>query len=316
MSDSKKPPFVLVDGSSYLFRAFHGLPPLTNSKGQDTGAIYGVVNMLKSLIKQYNPTHMAVIFDAKGKTFRDDIYKEYKANRPPMPDELRSQIEPLHAIIKAMGLPVIVESGVEADDVIGTLAKHATEKGIDTVISTGDKDMAQLVNQHVTLINTMTNQAMDVEGVNTKFGIPPELVIDFLALKGDKVDNIPGVPGVGDKSAQALLNGIGGIDAIYENLDKIADLSFRGSKTMAAKMQEYEEQARLSYTLATISVDLDLPYDVETLTPEQADNEQLRDLFAEYEFKRWHAEVSALLTGEAPASSDSAGNTTANDGEG
>jgi len=297
MPDSKKPPFILVDGSSYLFRAFHGLPPLTNSKGQDTGAIYGVVNMLKSLIKQYNPTHMAVIFDAKGKTFRDDIYKEYKANRPPMPDELRSQIEPLHAIIKAMGLPVIVESGVEADDVIGTLAKHATEKGIDTLISTGDKDMAQLVNEHVTLINTMTNQLMDVEGVNTKFGIPPELVIDFLALKGDKVDNIPGVPGVGDKSAQALLNGIGGIDDIYKNLDKIADLSFRGSKSMAAKMQEYEEQARLSYTLATISIDLDLDYDVETLIPCQADNEQLRDLFAEYEFKRWHAEVSALIAG-------------------
>ncbi len=297
MPDSKKPPFILVDGSSYLFRAFHGLPPLTNSKGQDTGAIYGVVNMLKSLIKQYNPTHMAVIFDAKGKTFRDDIYKEYKANRPPMPDELRSQIEPLHAIIKAMGLPVIVESGVEADDVIGTLAKHATEKGIDTLISTGDKDMAQLVNKHVTLINTMTNQLMDVEGVNTKFGIPPELVIDFLALKGDKVDNIPGVPGVGDKSAQALLNGIGGIDDIYKNLDKIADLSFRGSKSMAAKMQEYEEQARLSYTLATISIDLDLDYDVEALMPCQADNEQLRDLFAEYEFKRWHAEVSALIAG-------------------
>ena len=297
MPDSKKPPFILVDGSSYLFRAFHGLPPLTNSKGQDTGAIYGVVNMLKSLIKQYNPTHMAVIFDAKGKTFRDDIYKEYKANRPPMPDELRSQIEPLHTIIKAMGLPVIVESGVEADDVIGTLAKHATEKGIDTLISTGDKDMAQLVNEHVTLINTMTNQVMDVEGVNTKFGIPPELVIDFLALKGDKVDNIPGVPGVGDKSAQALLNGIGGIDDIYKNLDKIADLSFRGSKSMAAKMQEYEEQARLSYTLATISIDLDLDYDVEALMPCQADNEQLRDLFAEYEFKRWHTEVSALVAG-------------------
>ena len=297
MPDSKKPPFILVDGSSYLFRAFHGLPPLTNSKGQDTGAIYGVVNMLKSLIKQYNPTHMAVIFDAKGKTFRDDIYKEYKANRPPMPEELRSQIEPLHTIIKAMGLPVIVESGVEADDVIGTLAKHATEKGIDTLISTGDKDMAQLVNKHVTLINTMTNQLMDGEGVNTKFGIPPELVIDFLALKGDKVDNIPGVPGVGDKSAQALLNGIGGIDDIYKNLDKIADLSFRGSKSMAAKMEEYEEQARLSYTLATISIDLELDYDVETLMPCQADNEQLRDLFAEYEFKRWHAEVSALLAG-------------------
>ena len=303
MPESKKSPFILVDGSSYLFRAFHGLPPLTNSKGQDTGAIYGVVNMLKSLIKQYNPTHMAVIFDAKGKTFRDDIYAEYKANRPPMPDELRSQIAPLHTIIKAMGLPVIVESGVEADDVIGTLAKHATEKGIDTVISTGDKDMAQLVNQHVTLINTMTNQAMDIEGVNTKFGIPPELVIDFLALKGDKVDNIPGVPGVGDKSAQALLNGIGGIDQIYKNLDKIADLSFRGSKTMAAKMSEYEEQARLSYTLATISIDLDLDYDVEALMPTSADNETLRDLFAEYEFKRWHSEVSALLsTGDAQPS--------------
>lgn len=314
MPDSKKPPFILVDGSSYLFRAFHGLPPLTNSKGQDTGAIYGVVNMLKSLIKQYNPTHMAVIFDAKGKTFRDDIYKEYKANRPPMPEELRSQIEPLHAIIRAMGLPVIVESGVEADDVIGTLANHATAKGIDTLISTGDKDMAQLVNEHVTLINTMTNQLMDVDGVNTKFGIPPELVIDFLALKGDKVDNIPGVPGVGDKSAQALLNGIGGIEDIYQNLDKIADLSFRGSKTMAAKMQEYEEQARLSYTLATISIDLDLEYDVETLTPQQADNEQLRDLFAEYEFKRWHSEVSALISGDKAGESvsDASGSASSN----
>lgn len=298
MTDSKKPPFILVDGSSYLFRAFHGLPPLTNSKGQDTGAIYGVVNMLKSLIRQYNPTHMAVIFDAKGKTFRDDIYEEYKANRPPMPEELRSQIEPLHTIIKAMGLPVIVESGVEADDVIGTLACRATEHGIDTLISTGDKDMAQLVNENVTLINTMTNQIMDIEGVNTKFGIPPELVIDFLALKGDKVDNIPGVPGVGDKSAQALLNGIGGISAIYDNLDKIADLSFRGSKTMATKMQEYEEQARLSYTLATIAIDLDLQYKVDELCPTSPDNETLQSMFAEYEFKRWHTEISALLASD------------------
>ena len=299
MTDSKKPPFILVDGSSYLFRAFHGLPPLTNSKGQDTGAIYGVVNMLKSLIRQYNPTHMAVIFDAKGKTFRDDIYEEYKANRPPMPEELRSQIEPLHTIIKAMGLPVIVESGVEADDVIGTLACRATEHGIDTLISTGDKDMAQLVNENVTLINTMTNQIMDIEGVNTKFGIPPELVIDFLALKGDKVDNIPGVPGVGDKSAQALLNGIGGISAIYENLDKIADLSFRGSKTMATKMQEYEEQARLSYTLATIAIDLDLQYKIDELCPTSPDNETLQSMFAEYEFKRWHTEISALIASDS-----------------
>ena len=299
MTDSKKPPFILVDGSSYLFRAFHGLPPLTNSKGQDTGAIYGVVNMLKSLIRQYNPTHMAVIFDAKGKTFRDDIYEEYKANRPPMPEELRSQIEPLHTIIKAMGLPVIVESGVEADDVIGTLACRATEHGIDTLISTGDKDMAQLVNENVTLINTMTNQIMDIEGVNTKFGIPPELVIDFLALKGDKVDNIPGVPGVGDKSAQALLNGIGGISAIYDNLDKIADLSFRGSKTMATKMQEYEEQARLSYTLATIAIDLDLQYKIDELCPTSPDNETLQSMFAEHEFKRWHTEISALIASDS-----------------
>ncbi len=305
MSTNKKPPFVLVDGSSYLFRAFHGLPPLTNSKGQDTGAIYGVINMLKSLIKQYHPTHMAVVFDAKGKTFRDDIYKEYKANRPPMPEELASQIAPLHEIIKAMGLPIIVESGVEADDVIGTLAHIATEKGIDTLISTGDKDMAQLVNQHVTLINTMTNQIMDVEGVKEKFGIPPELVIDFLALKGDKVDNIPGVPGVGDKSAQALLNGIGGIDDIYKNLDKIADLSFRGAKTMAKKMEEYEEQARLSHTLATISIDLDLDYSPETLTPTEADNNALATLFAEYEFKRWHAEVSSESAAESVADAQS-----------
>ncbi len=298
MSKQTTPPFILVDGSSYLFRAFHGLPPLTNSKGQDTGAIYGVINMIKSLLKQYQPTHIAVVFDAKGKTFRDDMYAEYKANRPPMPQELGSQIEPLHNIIRAMGLPIIVESGVEADDVIGTLARQASEAGIDTLISTGDKDMAQLVNEHVTLINTMTNQLMDVAGVNEKFGVPPELIIDFLALKGDKVDNIPGVPGVGDKSAQAMLNGIGGINAIYENLDKLAGLSFRGSKTMAAKMQEYEEQARISYSLATIKTDVKLDVKPEDLSPDEADNAKLAALFTEYEFKRWLKEVSAETTAE------------------
>ncbi|QJR80991.1 DNA polymerase I [Alteromonas pelagimontana] len=305
MSNNQNPPFILVDGSSYLFRAFHGLPPLTNSKGQDTGAIYGVINMLRSLIKQYHPSHIAVVFDAKGKTFRDEIYKEYKANRPQMPDELRSQIEPLHNIIRAMGLPIIIEDGVEADDVIGTLAHAATAKGIDTLISTGDKDMAQLVNKHVMLINTMTNQLLDVEGVKEKFGIPPELVVDFLALKGDKVDNIPGVPGVGDKSAQALLNGIGGIDAIYKNLDKIADLGFRGSKTLAVKMQEYEEQARISYTLATISLDVKLEYTPETLTPTQPDNDALKHLFAEYEFKRWHSEIASEVAADASAKESS-----------
>ena len=305
MSSPSKPPFILVDGSSYLFRAFHGLPPLTNTKGQDTGAIYGVINMLKSLIKQYNPTHIGVVFDAKGKTFRDDIYPEYKANRPPMPDELRSQIAPLHDIIKAMGLPLIIEDGVEADDVIGTLARQAGEQGIDTLISTGDKDMAQLVNEHVTLINTMNNQLMDVQGVQDKFGIPPELVIDFLALKGDKVDNIPGVPGVGDKSAQGLLNGIGGIEAIYQNLDKIAELDFRGAKTLGKKMAEFEEQARLSYKLATIDVDLNLDYSPQTLTPEQADNDKLADLYSEYEFKRWYTEVTSSQATPAATDSDS-----------
>ena len=306
MTSPSKPPFILVDGSSYLFRAFHGLPPLTNTKGQDTGAIYGVINMLKSLIKQYNPTHIGVVFDAKGKTFRDDIYPEYKANRPPMPDELRSQIAPLHEIIRAMGLPLIIEDGVEADDVIGTLARQAGEQGIDTLISTGDKDMAQLVNEHVTLINTMNNQLMDVQGVHDKFGIPPELIIDFLALKGDKVDNIPGVPGVGDKSAQGLLNGIGGIEAIYQNLDKIAELDFRGAKTLGKKMAEFEEQARLSYQLATIDVALNLDYSPTTLTPTEADNDKLADLFSEYEFKRWYTEVTSSQATPATSSPESA----------
>jgi DNA polymerase-1 len=292
MHKHNTPPLVLVDGSSYLFRAFHGLPPLTNSKGQDTGAIYGVVNMLRSLVKDYQPTHMAVVFDAKGKTFRDDIYDQYKANRPPMPDELRSQIEPLHTIVKAMGFPIIVEPGVEADDVIGTLARQATEQGIECVISTGDKDMAQLVSQHVTLINTMTRTKMDLDGVVEKFGVPAELIIDFLALKGDKVDNIPGVPGVGDKSAIAMLNGIGGVQAIYDNLDKISTLDFRGAKTIAKKMLEYKQQALLSYELATIACDVKLDYEPTNLNMGEMDKAQLKDLFAELEFKKWLSEVS------------------------
>jgi DNA polymerase-1 len=291
MEKQSTSPLVLVDGSSYLFRAFHGLPPLTNSKGQDTGAIYGVVNMLRSLMATYKPSHIAVIFDAKGKTFRDDIYKEYKANRPPMPDELRSQIKPLHKIIKAMGFPIIVEDGVEADDVIGTLARQASAQGIECVISTGDKDMAQLVDKHVTLINTMTNLTMDIDGVVEKFGVPAELIIDYLAMKGDKVDNIPGIPGVGDKSAVAMLNGIGGVKDIYANLDKIATLEFRGAKTMAAKIAQYEEQAMLSYQLATIECGLKLEYEPTTLNMGEMDKSELRTLFAEYEFKRWLVEV-------------------------
>jgi DNA polymerase-1 len=318
MEKQSTSPLVLVDGSSYLFRAFHGLPPLTNSKGQDTGAIYGVVNMLRSLMSTYKPSHIAVVFDAKGKTFRDDIYKEYKANRPPMPDELRSQIAPLHEIVKAMGFPIIVEDGVEADDVIGTLARQASAQGIECVISTGDKDMAQLVDDHVTLINTMTNTAMDKAGVVEKFGVPAELIIDYLAMKGDKVDNIPGIPGVGDKSAVAMLNGIGGLKEIYANLDKIASLEFRGAKTMGAKMAQYEEQAMLSYELATIECELKLEYEPTTLNMGEMDKPALQTLFAEYEFKRWLAEVSDGSVTNANAASKpmtTDGEASANNGE-
>lgn len=291
MTSDTKPPFILVDGSSYLFRAFHGLPPLTNSKGLATGAVYGVVNMLKSLLKQYTPTHMVVVFDAKGKTFRDDLYSEYKANRPPMPDELREQIAPLHEIVEAMGFPMLVIEGVEADDVIGTLAKQASDQGINTLISTGDKDMAQLVNEHVSLINTMTNTLMDVAGVKEKFGVPPELIIDFLGLKGDKVDNIPGVPGVGDKSAVSLLTGIGGINDIYANLDAIASLGFRGAKKFADKIRDFEEQAKLSYDLATIKLDVELELAPEKLVLKKPDTQKLKSLFGEMEFNRWHQEL-------------------------
>ena len=265
----------------------------TTSAGQPTGAIYGVVNMLKSLYKQYQPHQMAVIFDAKGKTFRNDIYPDYKANRPPMPDDLREQIEPLHQIVKAMGFPLIAIEGVEADDVIGTIAHHATQAGRETIISTGDKDMAQLVNPHISLINTMTNQFLDPAGVKEKFGIPPELIIDYLALMGDKVDNIPGVAGVGEKTALGLIQGIGSIDEIYRNLDKIADLPIRGAKKLAEKMTTYEADARLSYELATIKLDVDLPLAIEELTVGEADNDALERLYSEYEFKTWLKDIKA-----------------------
>jgi DNA polymerase-1 len=287
-------PFVLVDGSSYLYRAFFSPPHLTNSAGEATGAVYGVVNMLKSLMRQFNPSHIVVVFDAKGKTFRDDMYSDYKANRPSMPDDLRIQIEPLHAVIKAMGLPILIVDGVEADDVIGTLSKQASAKGIKTLISTGDKDMAQLVDEHTLLINTMTDTVMDVEGVNDKFGIPPEMIIDYLALMGDKVDNIPGVPGVGEKTALAMLQGIGSMDAIYENLEKLAPLGFRGSKTIAKKMADNEEMARLSYLLATIKLDVELSVSYDDFKFGKQDSDELIKLFGKLEFRRW---LSALLDG-------------------
>lgn len=292
-----QPPLILVDGSSYLYRAFHALPPLTNSKGQPTGAVKGVINMLRRLHKDYPQSEVAVIFDAKGKTFRDDIYPEYKANRPPMPDELRSQIEPIHSIIKAMGLPLIAIEGVEADDVIGTFAAQATESGRDVIVSTGDKDMAQLVNQHVTLVNTMTDTVMDEQGVVDKFGIPASLIIDYLALMGDKVDNIPGVAGVGEKTALALLQGLGGLDAIYGDLEAIRELGFRGAKKMPEKLEAHKEDAYLSYELATIKCDVEMPVSLGDLKMQSQDDPALLDLFKDMEFKTWIAELSNGETG-------------------
>lgn len=286
-------PLILVDGSSYLFRAYHSPPHLTNSRGEATGAIYGVVNMLKSLLRQYNPSQMAVVFDAKGPTFRNEMYAEYKAHRPPMPDDLRSQIEPLHQIIHALGLPLLCISGVEADDVIGTIAMQATAVGRHVLISTGDKDMAQLVNPHVTLINTMTNTILDPDGVKEKFGVGPELIIDYLALMGDKADNIPGLPGVGEKTAQALLQGLGSISTLYQRLDDIAALGFRGSKTIAEKMREFKDQLELSYQLATIKTDVELPKQLIDLHLQQPDYPKLAALYQECEFRRWLAEVQS-----------------------
>lgn len=292
MAQIAENPLILVDGSSYLYRAYHAFPPLTNSAGEPTGAMYGVLNMLKSLLLQYKPTHAAVVFDAKGKTFRDELFEEYKSHRPPMPDDLRSQIEPLHQMVKAMGWPVLVISGVEADDVIGTLAREADQQGRPVLISTGDKDMAQLVTSNITLINTMNNSILGPEEVTDKYGIPPELIIDYLALMGDSSDNIPGVPGVGEKTAQALLQGLGSMSTIYDNLDNVASLSFRGSKTMAAKLEQNKDVALLSYQLATIKTDVqDLP-GCEALSVNAPDNDTLLSLFSHYEFKRWITEVS------------------------
>jgi DNA polymerase-1 len=301
-----KTPLILVDGSSYLYRAFHALPPLTNSKGLPTGAVKGVINMMRRLQKDYPDSTTAVIFDAKGKTFRDDIYSDYKANRPPMPDELRSQIQPIHDVIRAMGMPLISIGGVEADDVIGTYAVQATEKKQPVVISTGDKDIAQLVNEHISLVNTMTDTELDREGVIAKFGIPPELIIDFLALLGDKSDNIPGVPGVGEKTALGLLQGLGGIDSIYQRLDEVETLSFRGAKTMAAKLEEHRDLAYLSYQLATIKTDVEVDLAVDELANQAPDNEKLLNLFIDLEFKTWINELSGDATPAQPKSTSQA----------
>ncbi|HIF9070551.1 TPA: DNA polymerase I [Photobacterium damselae] len=294
-------PLILIDGSSYLYRAYHAAPNFTNSEGQPTGAVYGVINMLRSMLRQFSTEHIAVIFDAKGKTFRDEMFADYKANRPPMPDDLRGQIEPLHALIKAMGLPLISISGVEADDVIGTLATQASKAGMPVLISTGDKDMAQLVDENITLINTMTDVVMDPAGVVEKFGIGPELIIDYLALMGDKVDNIPGVPGVGEKTAKALLTGIGGLDALYDRLDEIPALGFRGSKTMPKKLLDNKEGAYLSYQLATIKLDVELDITPQELVKAEPDVDELTRLFGQLQFRRWLEEMLSGSDGKIVA---------------
>lgn len=288
-------PLILVDGSSYLYRAFFASQQadLRTSTGLPSGAVRVMANMMRSLRKQYPDCHVAVVFDAKGKTFRDDIYPEYKATRASMPDDLRSQVAPIHQMIKAMGFPFLMVEGVEADDVIGTLARQATEKQLPVLISTGDKDMAQLVSDHVTLIDTMKDVTTDREGVIEKFGVPPELIIDYLALMGDKVDNIPGMTGVGEKTAQALLQGIGSIDQIAANLDKVAALGFRGSKAFADKFREQEEQVRLSYQLATIKTDVELEQELEQLQLGPIDKESLLEVYREYELRNLIKELES-----------------------
>ena len=285
-------PLVLVDGSSYLYRAFHALPPLTTSKGMPTGAVKGVLNMLKSLRKQYPDSPFAVVFDAKGGTFRDDMYAAYKANRPSMPDDMRVQIEPLHASVIALGFPLLCVEGVEADDVIGTLARSSAAADRPVVISTGDKDMAQLVDGHITLVNTMSGSSMDVEGVKEKFGVAPEQIIDYLALMGDSSDNIPGVPGIGPKTASGLLVGVnGGLNELYAQLDIVPSLPIRGAKTLPAKLEEHKEMAFLSYQLATIKVDVPLDIGLDDLHLGEPDRDKLVELYSLLEFKSWLDEL-------------------------
>ena len=301
-------PLVLVDGSSYLYRAFHALPPLHTSAGLPTGAVKGVLNMLLSLRRQYPDSPFAVVFDAKGPTFRDELFEHYKSHRPPMPDDLRVQVEPLHACVRALGLPLLCMEGVEADDVIGTLARSSAAAARPVVISTGDKDMAQLVDGHITLVNTMTGSVLDCDGVKEKFGVGPELIIDFLALMGDKVDNIPGVPGVGEKTALGLLQGLnGGLDVIYANLEQVAGLPIRGAKTLAAKLVEHREMAYLSYQLATIKTDVALHIALDDLHPATADRTALIELYRTLEFKSWlddllrEAKVAGIPAAGGPA---------------
>ncbi|SHK02683.1 DNA polymerase I [Marinobacter antarcticus] len=294
MTEQKNPPVVLVDGSSYLFRAYHALPPLTTSKNHPTGAIKGVIAMIRRLEQDFPGSKLVVVFDAKGKTFRHDLYEEYKANRPPMPDDLAMQIEPIHQMVKAMGLPLLIVEGVEADDVIGTLANEATSKGIDVVVSTGDKDMAQLVSDHVTLINTMTETRMDRDGVKEKFGVRPDQIIDYLALVGDKVDNIPGVNKCGPKTAVKWLEA-------YDNLDSVIEHAGEIKGKIGEYLREAIDTLPLSRELATIKMDVALAFGLEDLQERQQSDEDLLELFREYELRSWVAELEAKASKTAEA---------------
>ena len=286
-------PVILVDGSSYLFRAYHAMPPLNNSKGMPTGAIKGVVNMMRSLAKDYAEANIVVVFDAKGPTFRNEMYAEYKAHRPPMPDDMRPQIEPIHQIIKAMGLPLLMISGVEADDVIGTLAAQATAQGIDTLISTGDKDMAQLVSPHVGLVNTMTNTYLNEDGVLGKFGVRPNQIIDYLAIVGDTADNIPGVPGAGPKTAVKWLTQ-------YDTLEKLMENAHDIGGKIGEKLRNALEFLPLSQALTTIKLDVELEQKLEQMVPKPADQAALLALYQDLEFRSW---ANALLQDGVTASS-------------
>ncbi|MGO3295542.1 MAG: DNA polymerase I [Marinobacter sp.] len=297
MTEQKTPPVVLVDGSSYLFRAYHALPPLMTSKNHPTGAIKGVIAMIRRLDQDFPGSKVVVVFDAKGKTFRHDLYKEYKANRPPMPEDLAVQIEPIHQMVKAMGLPLLIVGGVEADDVIGTLASEATDKGIDVVVSTGDKDMAQLVSDHVTLINTMTDSWMDRDGVKEKFGVSPEQIIDYLALVGDKVDNIPGVNKCGPKTAVKWLQA-------YDNIDNLLEHSGEIKGKIGEYLREAVDTLPLSRELATIKMDIELEFGLEDLQEREQKDEELLELFREYELRGWTAELE-VKTSDAPEAGDS-----------
>ncbi len=280
MSQHNPKSLVLIDGSSFLFRAYHAVPPLSNSKGEPTNAIYGVSNMLRKLMADYPTDYFTVVFDAPGKTFRNELYADYKSHRPPMPDDLRVQIEPLHRLIRAMGLPLIMESGVEADDVLGALAQHAAQQGFNVIISTGDKDMAQLVTEQIILENTMSNTRLDIQGVFDKFGVKPEQIIDYLALMGDTSDNIPGVSKVGPKTAAKWLEQYHTLENLIANADKITG-------KIGENLRASLEQLPLAKQLTTIKCDLDLPYGISDLKRQPVVNHELKELLTQLGFMSW-----------------------------